>query len=283
MSHGLRTGLSRSSSLHKPLWAFLEANWETLLQRRDQHHLRSLMGQAGGMKQGYILMYLAEHPWLTNQLSPSIPLSLPPPSTLFLFLFPSSITLSSCTDCVSLPGSWFCPTLCPPAPSLKPPHALKPAGDELFRADWNRKQHFWLWTCCSRTDSAESQTRWAQTWNSSFRDAPWLRLWATYFPTCVWVTIHSTLSLPAQQGLSAPFLLGICSLTWAGDGAGRGGGGGWQQGRVPTSLEELPGTTSMQRTVDKPREVKFKDSVYRISHIPLSTHPGWSGGIEQAI
>ena len=65
----------------------------TLPQRGDQHHLRSLMGQAGGMNQGYILMilHLAEHPWLTNQLSPSIPLSLPPPSTLFLFLFPSSI------------------------------------------------------------------------------------------------------------------------------------------------------------------------------------------------
>ena len=79
----------------------------TLPQRGDQHHLRSLMGQAGGMNQGYILMilHLAEHPWLTNQLSPSIPLSLPPPSTLFLFLFPSSIHHSSCTNCVCV-SSW---------------------------------------------------------------------------------------------------------------------------------------------------------------------------------
>ena len=39
--------------------------------------------------------------------------------------------------------------------------------------------------------------------------------------------------------------------------------------------EELPGTTSIQKTVDKHGEVKFKDIVHRHSDIP--THPCQAG------
>ena len=79
------------------------------------------MGQAGGMNQGYILMilHLAEHPWLTNQLSPSHLHLL----SFFSSSHPPPITHPAQIVCVSLPGSWLCPTLCPLS-TLSSPHIL---------------------------------------------------------------------------------------------------------------------------------------------------------------
>ena len=56
-------------------------------------------------------------------------------------------------------------------------------------------------------------------------------------------------------------------------------------GRVPEgeegTSEELPGTTSIQKTVDTPGEAKFKDTVRRHSDIPTQPFQAGLGALRE--
>lgn len=83
------------------------------------------------------ILHDAECLQLTSQFSPSL--------TFFLSISPSPISISYPTHlsvCLLLADSPFLLSAHLSPPSLKPPHTLKQAGDELFRAEWNGKLRF---------------------------------------------------------------------------------------------------------------------------------------------